>query len=371
MTITPPGRHNVLVVGADRLRGAFGDVPVNWRLVSSEELGRSSAPRPDIKAAILGPGAAPLGDNMLARLPSLGVVGVAGLSLHRHGADRLLDCGIALVNASHAYAESVAEFALGLAILGRRRAFVTDLVMRGGGWGATPKSHGWRAAVVSVERTVRSIASRAGLETPLLKAWRSFVPRSGLAPVQASGPRELRGSTVGLVGWGANAAAFAQRLSAAGAMVLAWSEHASPEDIRAGGATPATLAQVLSAEIVSLHRGLTPATRHCLGAPELARLRPGALLINVARGALIEPEALLARLRRGDVFACLDTFDEEPLPRRHPLRRMSNVFLTSHIAGGSRDMHAAAVREVVAKIARHLDGGSVEAITSSRLATMT
>jgi hypothetical protein len=130
---------------------------------------------------------------MLARLPSLGVVGVAGLSLHRHGADRLLDRGIALVNASHAYAESVAEFALGLAILGRRRAFVTDLVMRGGGWGATPKSHGWRAAVVSVERTVRSIASRAGLETPLLKAWRSFVPRSGLAPVQASGPRELRG----------------------------------------------------------------------------------------------------------------------------------------------------------------------------------
>src|SRR6202030_540544 len=98
---------------------------------------------------------------------------------------------------------------------------------------------------------------------------------------------------------------------------------------------------------VSLHRGLTPATRHFLGAAELARLRPGAVLINVARGALIAPDALLARLRQGDVFACLDTFEEEPLAASHPLRSLPNVFLTSHIAGGSPDMHAAAAEEVV------------------------
>jgi phosphoglycerate dehydrogenase-like enzyme len=94
-------------------------------------------------------------------------------------------------------------------------------------------------------------------------------------------------------------------------------------------------------------------------------------LINVARGALIEPKALIARLERADIFACLDTFDEEPLPRRHPLRRLRNVFLTSHIAGGSPDMQAAAVREVIDKIRTHLDGGAVETVTAGRLATMT
>jgi phosphoglycerate dehydrogenase-like enzyme len=128
---------------------------------------------------------------------------------------------------------------------------------------------------------------------------------------------------------------------------------------------------VLAADIVSLHRGLSPATRHCVSASELSRLRPGAVLINVARGALIEPDALIARLRRGDIVACLDTFEQEPLPRRHPLRRMPNVFLTSHIAGGSPDMHAGAVREVIDKVSRHLGGDPVEAITARRLAAMT
>jgi phosphoglycerate dehydrogenase-like enzyme len=95
------------------------------------------------------------------------------------------------------------------------------------------------------------------------------------------------------------------------------------------------------------------------------------VLINVARGALIEPAALVARLARGDITACLDTFEEEPLPRRDPLRRLPNVFLTAHIAGGSPDMHDAALREVIAKVAAHLDGRPIEAITAARLATMT
>jgi phosphoglycerate dehydrogenase-like enzyme len=153
--------------------------------------------------------------------------------------------------------------------------------------------------------------------------------------------------------------------------VVAWSEHASAEDIRAAGVKPATLAEALAADIVSLHRGLIPATRHFLGAAELARLRSGGVLINVARGALIEPGALIARLKRGDIFACLDTFEEEPLPRRHPLRRLRNVFLTAHIAGGSPDMHAAAIIEVIDKVRSHLDGVAVETVTAGRLATMT
>ena len=128
---------------------------------------------------------------------------------------------------------------------------------------------------------------------------------------------------------------------------------------------------MLAADVVSLHRGLTPATRHFLGATELARLRPGAVLINVARGALIDPDALLARLRKGDVFACLDSFEPEPPPASDPLRRLPNVFLTSHIAGGSPDMQMAAVQEVLGKIERCLGGESTPTVGRERLRTMT
>ena len=128
---------------------------------------------------------------------------------------------------------------------------------------------------------------------------------------------------------------------------------------------------MLAADIVSLHRGLNKLTRHCLGVSELARLRPGAVLINVARGELIEPNALLARLQFGDIFACLDTFEDEPLAASHPLRRLPNVFLTSHIAGGSSDMHAAAAEEVVRKVVAHLQGDDVASISAGHLRTMT
>jgi phosphoglycerate dehydrogenase-like enzyme len=176
---------------------------------------------------------------------------------------------------------------------------------------------------------------------------------------------------VGLIGWGANARAFAKRLIEAQARVIVFSEHASASEIQAAGATVASLGDVLAADVVSLHRGLTEKTRHFLGAPELARLRSGAVLINVARGALIDPDALLSRLKMGDLVACLDTFEQEPLTSSDALRKLPNVFLTSHIAGGSRDMHAAAAEEVVRKVASALEGSGPEAISASRLSTMT
>ena len=94
------------------------------------------------------------------------------------------------------------------------------------------------------------------------------------------------------------------------------------------------------------------------------------MLINIARGALIEPNALLARLKRGDIFACLDTYEEEPLIAPHPLRDLPNVFLTSHIAGGSPDNYAAAAIEVVRKVAAHLAGDLTHSISADRLRTM-
>ncbi len=80
------------------------------------------------------------------------------------------------------------------------------------------------------------------------------------------------------------------------------------------------------------------------------------MLLNVARAGLVDPEALLARLRRGDVFACLDVFEDEPPPATDPLRRLPNVFLTSHIAGGSGG-HAGRRRQGGAGQDRAASGG--------------
>jgi len=363
--------HTVLVASSERLRPALRDIPSNWRLVSLEEVERSPESRSDITAAVLGPGSAALSGETLKKLPNLRVVGCCGLSLKRFGADKMIDRGITLVNASHAYAESVAEFALGLAILGRRRAFASNEAMRRGSWGTAVPENGARGAILRAAKSARSVAARLRIESALLRLWRRSPALTRLSSTSPVPSHELAGALVGLIGWGANAGAFTRRLIAARASVIVHSGHASPREIRSAGAEPAPLARVLAADIVSLHRGLSPATRHCVSASELSRLRPGAVLINVARGALIEPDALIARLRRGDIVACLDTFEQEPLPRRHPLRRMPNVFLTSHIAGGSPDMHAGAVREVIDKVSRHLGGDPVEAITATRLAAMT
>jgi phosphoglycerate dehydrogenase-like enzyme len=80
---------------------------------------------------------------------------------------------------------------------------------------------------------------------------------------------------------------------------------------------------------------LTPRTRHMIGERELELVQPGAAIVNVSRGAVIDSDALVAGLRHGDVTAALDVFDPEPIPPGHPIRKLPNVFLTPHIAGVS------------------------------------
>jgi phosphoglycerate dehydrogenase-like enzyme/predicted dehydrogenase len=358
----------ILVVNPSGLVQHLAAASPRRPLVAYEDVLHARGPRPDITAALLGTGPCVLTAEMLDKLPNLQVAGLAALSFARHNPELLLDRGVTLVNASVACADSVAEFAFGLAVLARRRAFASDRIMKRGGWGVIPQPHGWKGALWRTGRTLRPALKRAGVEGALLKTWRRTL--HGIDGSQARPARDLRGATVGLIGWGANAEAFAARLLASGAKVSVFSEHASPADIRRAGAEPASLADALAADIVSLHRALSPATRGCLGAAELARLRPGSVLINVARAALIDRQALLERLRKGDVFACLDVFEDEPPPAADALRRLPNAFLTSHIAGGSKDMHGAAVREALDKIERHLAGEPAQSPMRERLATM-
>jgi phosphoglycerate dehydrogenase-like enzyme/predicted dehydrogenase len=365
-----PRGKSILVVQSSELQTPLASLLPQYRFVSPEDVRDSAAERPDIVAAILGRGSSALPADILDKLPHLAVVGIVALSLARHEPEALLARGVRLLNGSAAYAESVAEFALGLAILGRRRAFLSDDVMRAGGWGTVPRATGFKGMLNRAARSLRPAIKAAGLESFFLSLWRAASPIVGVPGQSTVRPRDLQGATVGLVGWGANARAFAERLGRAQAHVLVYSEHAAEDDIRSSGAVPVSLTEVLAADIVSLHRGLTESTRHCLGAAELAKLRPGTVLINIARGALFEPNALLARLKRGDIFACLDTYEEEPLIASHPLRSLPNVFLTSHIAGGSPDNYAAAAIEVVRKVAAHLANDVAQSISAERLRTM-
>ena len=361
----------LLVVPTAELQAGLAQLARQYRFASIEDVRGSSGARSDIVGAILGRGSSPLPAELLDKLPKLAVVGIAGLSLARYDAQSLLERGIKVVNASAAYADSVAEFALGLAILGRRRAFASDAVMRAGGWGTDPAVTGFAGLLKRAGQRVRPILRAAGLEPMLVRLWRkALAPTGGISRDIVTAPRDLQGAVVGLLGWGENARVFASHLQQVGARVVVYSERAREDDIRLTGATPVSLGEALASDIVSLHRGLTKKTRHFLGAAELARLRPGAVLINTARGALIDPGALLARIKRGDIFACLDTYEDEPPSSTDPLRTLPNVFLTSHIAGGSRDMHGAAADEVIQKVAAFLAGDRVASVSAERLNSM-
>ena len=290
-TVEPPRARpakSVLLMKPEGLEEPLARIMPDTRFLTIEDIRASEGPRHDVQAAIIGGGSRGLPEDVLNKLPGLSVVGVVALSLARYEPDALLARNITVLNASGAYAESVAEFALGLAILGRRRAFLSDGVMRGGGWGTGQDLPGARGQLVRAARRWRPVIRKMGLEPLLLANWHKAKPLIGVPDAQTSASRDLKGATAGLIGWGANARVLAARLVHAGTKVLAYSEHAATGDIRSGGAEPASLGAVLACDIVSLHRGLTSKTRHGLDAAALDKLRSGAVLINVARGALIE-----------------------------------------------------------------------------------
>jgi len=369
-TRSSPGK-SVLVINPAALRNVLPLLAAEHRIVSIDEVQSSPDARLDIAAAIIGRGGKPIPEDVLEKLPNLSFVGIAGLSISSYGDTSLFARKIAVANASEAYARTVAEFALGLALLGRRRAFLSHERMREGGWGLGPSSR-FKSMALRLARSAKPIVQRTPFEPFMRHAWN--VGKSKLNLVGDSGRqglRDLSRVTVGLLGWSANAKVFVELLRPFDVTVKVFTEHASDSELDRAGVQKAVLAEVLAADIVSLHRGLTADTRYFLGAAELECLRPGAVLINVARGALIQPRALLERLRRGDIFACLDTFEKEPLPRSDPLRKLPNVFLTPHIAGATLDMHESAARLIVEKTIRYLQGDEVETISVEQWRTMT
>lgn len=141
---------------------------------------------------------------------------------------------------------------------------------------------------------------------------------------------ELRGRTVGLVGAGMVPATLVPMLQALGARVQYWSRRVRPEL----GIEHCELPQLLAeADILSLHLPLVPETERFIDRAALARMKPGAILVNTARGGLVDEAALVETLRSGHLHAAgLDVFAAEPLPADHPLLALENVVLMPHVA---------------------------------------
>ncbi|WP_327084907.1 2-hydroxyacid dehydrogenase [Nonomuraea sp. NBC_01738] len=170
---------------------------------------------------------------------------------------------------------------------------------------------------------------------------------------EAVGP-ELEGATVGLIGYGAIGTRVARMLEGFGANVVVHDPYVPELSI--------PLDDLLSrSSIVSLHARATPETAGMIGAAQLARMPAGSVLVNCARGSLVDYAAVCDALDSGHLFgAAFDVFDEEPIPYGSRLLRTRNLVMTPHLAGASRQTAEKAAAIVAGDVGRYLRGEPLE-----------
>jgi D-3-phosphoglycerate dehydrogenase len=178
----------------------------------------------------------------------------------------------------------------------------------------------------------------------------------------AAGSHEARGKTIGIVGYGHIGTQVGLLAEALGMQVL---YHDIETKLALGNARPAAdLADLLArSDVVTLHVPETPATQWMIGAKEIARMKPGAHLINASRGSVVEIEALANALRDGRLGgAAVDVFPSEPKGNSEAfesaLRGLDNVILTPHVGGSTLEAQDNIGIEVAAKLVRYSDNGS-------------
>ncbi|MBL1118192.1 hydroxyacid dehydrogenase [Streptomyces sp. 110] len=293
--------ETLLAMGRDSLRLQFGEpelvrlraaATVAEPLVTDELTSQGVRSRlAKVEVLITSWGCPPLDADVLSAAPRLRAVFHAAGSVRGHIDERVLDRGIVVTTAADANAEPVARYTL--------------------------------AAVLWSFKKVPFLAQDA----------RKY--REDVTYRDRRGELSGRDRTVVIVGFsriGRRVAALLRTLHEGPTLVV--DPFADPAEVHAAGAELLDMAEALPrADVLSLHAPLLPETRHMIGAAELARLRPGATLVNTARGALVDTTALEHACASGRLDAILDVTDPEPLPAGSPLYDLPNVLLTPHIAG--------------------------------------
>jgi D-3-phosphoglycerate dehydrogenase len=246
---------------------------------------------------------------MLARAPALKVIARSGIGYDNIDVAAATASGVCIVNTPEAPTESTAEFAIALMFAVARRIPAADRNSKSGIW--------------------KTDASVMGFD--------------------------LAEKSLGLVGFGRIARRVAEIARAIRMRVAAFDPYVEgPAMADAGVAPCADLPELLqNAQVLSLHAPLGPATRRLIGAEQLALLPAGAVLINTARGPLLDETAMLASLEEGRLAgAGIDVWEREPVAADHPLLRHPRVVATPHIAAftneGRRRSHVAAAQFVLA-----------------------
>ena len=191
---------------------------------------------------------------------------------------------------------------------------------------------------------------------------RSYEMHRGEWHKVATGSHEVRGKTLGIVGYGHIGSQVGVLAEALGLRVLFFDTGSKLP--MGNNHFVATLEELLErSDFVTLHVPATPQTHGMIGAAELARMKPGAFLLNASRGTVVDVEALAAAIQSGHVGgAAIDVFPEEPEKNddvfASPLQRLPNVVLTPHIAGSTEEAQEAIGREVAASLVRMATAGS-------------
>lgn len=256
----------------------------------------------------------------LAAATHLQVIGRAGVGVDNIDVDAATERGIAVLNAPSGNTVSAAELAFALLLAVVRRIPAADRSMKAGEWDR-----------------------------------KSFTGH------------ELYGKTLGLVGAGRIGGEVARRARAFGMKVVAYDPHLSDERARALEIELAPLGDVLRrADVVSLHVPLTAATAGLINAERIAFMKKGAILVNAARGGVVDEVALAAALESGHLAgAALDVFAEEPPPADHPLRRLDSVVLTPHLGAATTEAQQNVALEIAEAVrAALLDGDYARAVNA-------
>lgn len=254
------------------------------------------------------------GSELMDLAPNLRLLFVHGSGLDKVDVGEASKRGVCVANAPDSIAQAVAEHALALVLAVMKNVVRGDRVVRSGGWGPD---------------------TQRGLVTTL-----------------------LRGKRVGVVGLGRVGSEVAKLFRALGAEVAYWSRSRKTEVEHALDVRYVDLEELLrSSDVIVVTVALTPETRGLISHREFSLMKPGAILVNVSRGPVVDEEALIKALSEGRVRAGLDVYSVEPLPKDSELARLEDVVLTPHIAGFAYEALRGTSEFVAREVVRFLKEG--------------
>ncbi len=298
------------VFGAQHLEllREWGDVALNESNANpSEEEACALIAGADV--AITSWGCGPLTERVLDAAPNLKLVLHAAGTVKPIVTDALWSRGVRVSNATEALGKGVAETALGFTIVSLKDMWRLGRETRDGGWDPGPRV------------------------------------------------REVYGLTVGVVGAGRAGSHYVKLMRNFDVRIVLYDPFVSAERAREMGAEKVELETLLrESDVVSIHLPSLPETYHMFDASRLAMMKDDCVLINTARGSVIDEDALVAELSKGRLYACLDVTEPEPPAEDHPFRRLPNVTLTPHIAGAVNNGMGRIAQSAIDDLKAYIEG---------------